>query len=171
MAKMSEVAVVTAAPADDIDAKTNKLIRNMSLVSAGVGLIPFPMVDMLAVGGLQVYLVREIALLYQVPFSRDRAKALISALVGSGAPVMLAGGAMSLVAAVPVIGQILSLAVMPTLSGASTFALGKVFNEHFKTGGTLLDFDADKMRAYYQQQFEKGKADLAKTASGEPMAA
>ena len=46
---------------------------------------------------------------------------------------------------------------MSVFSGASTYALGEVFREHFETGGTFLDFDPGRLKKYYQEKFEKGK--------------
>ena len=42
-------------------------------------------------------------------------------------------------------------------AGASTYALGEVFKKHFETGGTILDFDPDRLRKLYKEKFEKGK--------------
>ena len=150
-----------ARDAQNIDRRAHEIIRNCAWGSAGLGLLPVPVLDMMAIGGLQVWLVRELAKIYEVPFSRDRAKAVVSALIGVAAPAMLAGGMTSLIKVVPVIGQILTIAVAPGLAAASTLALGRVFNVHFKTGGTLLDFDADKMAAFFMEELEKAKAEVA----------
>jgi len=45
----------------------------------------------------------------------------------------------------------------PALDAASTWATGKVFIRHFESGGTFLDFDPGKARAYYAEQFEAVK--------------
>jgi uncharacterized protein (DUF697 family) len=147
--------------ARNIDRRAREVIRNCAWGSAGIGLLPVPVVDLMAIGGLQVWLVRELAKTHGVPFSRDRAKAVVSALIGVAAPAMLAGGVSSLIKVVPVIGQVLTLAVAPGLAAASTLALGRVFNAHFKTGGTLLDFDADKMAAFYLAELNKAKEEVA----------
>lgn len=55
------------------------------------------------------------------------------------------------------IGQALGLVTTPVFAWASTVAVGRVFIEHFESGGTLLDFDAEKMRHYYYRQFEAAK--------------
>lgn len=143
------------------DRRARQVIRNCAWGSAGLGLLPVPIVDMMAIGGLQVWLVRELSRVHEVPFSRDRAKALVSALIGVAAPVMLSGGVASLIKVVPVVGQALTIAVAPGLAAASTLALGRVFHEHFKTGGTLLDFDADKMATYYMEELAKAKEEVA----------
>ena len=46
---------------------------------------------------------------------------------------------------------------MPIFTGATTYAIGKSFMMHFESGGTFLDFDPAKVRAYFRQEFEKGQ--------------
>ena len=43
------------------------------------------------------------------------------------------------------------------VGGATTYAVGKVFIEHFESGGTFLDFDPEKMRDHFQELYEEGK--------------
>ena len=38
-----------------------------------------------------------------------------------------------------------------------TYAAGRVFHQHFASGGTFLTFDPDKVREYYAQMLEEGK--------------
>jgi uncharacterized protein (DUF697 family) len=157
-------ATKTAATSGEVknaDRRAHEVIRNCAWGAAGIGLIPVPLVDMMAIGGLQVWLVRELSKIHDVPFSRDRAKAVVSALIGVAAPAMLTGSVASLIKVVPVVGQVLTIAVAPGLAAASTLALGRVFNTHFKTGGTLLDFDAEKMAAYYKEELSKAKEEVA----------
>lgn len=167
---MSDSEKVVLSPAE-IDAKAQRLIKNTAWGSAGLGLVPVPVVDLVAVGGLQVWLVRELAKLHGVPLAGNRIKALVSALIGGGAPTLITTGTFSLVKAIPLVGPVLSLALCPSLSGISTLALGRVFHAHFKTGGTLLDFDADKMRAYYEAELAKAKEETEAEKKAEPAAA
>jgi len=159
---MTEVETTAAAAAtpEEIDLKAQKLINNCAWGSAGLGLVPIPLVDLIAIGGLQIWLIRELSKLYDVPFSSNRAKALVSGLIGGGAPSILTGGIVSLVKFVPVVGSLLGAVVAPSLSGTSTLAVGRVFSTHFKTGGTLLDFDADKMRHHYEEELAKAKSSV-----------
>jgi len=46
---------------------------------------------------------------------------------------------------------------LPAVAGASTYAVGQVFIQHFESGGTFLDFDPEKVKGYFAEQFEKGK--------------
>ena len=125
----SEKAVLSPA---EIDAKAQRLIKNTAWGSAGLGLVPVPIVDLVAIGGLQVWLVRELAKLHGVPMAGNRIKTLVSALVGGGAPSLITTGTVSLFKAIPLVGPVLGLALAPSLSGVSTLALGRVFHARFQ---------------------------------------
>jgi uncharacterized protein (DUF697 family) len=58
---------------------------------------------------------------------------------------------------IPVVGSVLGLVTTPMVASASTYALGKIFIQHFESGGTFLDFDPSKVKTHFSQQFEKGK--------------
>ena len=66
-------------------------------------------------------------------------------------------GAGSVIKLIPGIGSFIGGATVSVFAGASTYALGEVFKKHFSTGGTILDFDPDRLRKYYKEKFEKGK--------------
>ena len=61
---------------------------------------------------------------------------------------------------------ILGLVYGAILGGASTYAIGKVFVQHFESGGTILTFDPQRVREYYEQQFEKGKKEVKENFVG-----
>src|SRR5579863_3446744 len=56
----------------------NKLVDRFALWSGVAGLIPIPVVDVLAVGGLQIQMLRRLSQIYDVQFSGNRGKALIA---------------------------------------------------------------------------------------------
>jgi len=138
----------------DADATASPIIKRYSLIAAGIGIIPLPLIDTVLISGVQVKMVYDLAKAFDVPFEESRAKALVGSLVGGIAPLGIAGGVASLVRTIPFIGMAAWYFVGPALAFASTYAVGKVFSEHFQTGGTLLTFDADKIRAHYQREFE-----------------
>ena len=59
---------------------------------------------------------------------------------------------------VPVVGSLLAAVSAPAFTGASTYALGRVFVLHFESGGTFLTLDPDKVRAHYEAEFARGQA-------------
>ncbi len=127
-----------------------KIIRRRMLYAAGLGLIPIPIVDAAGILGVQVLMLRDVARLYGVSFKEQRVKSFIGSLVGSL-------GAMGVVKAIPGIGSLLGGATVSLTAAAATYAIGKVFVQHFDQGGTLLDFDPEKSRKYFQKEFDKGK--------------
>ena len=74
----------------------------VSRIWSGVaGLIPIPVVDVLAVGGLQIQMLRRLSQIYDVEFSENRGKALIAALAGTMIPATSGMGAASAMKADP----------------------------------------------------------------------
>jgi uncharacterized protein (DUF697 family) len=58
---------------------------------------------------------------------------------------------------IPVVGLLAGLPAMALFCGGYAWALGNVFIQHFESGGTFLDFDAEKVREHFQAQFEEGR--------------
>jgi uncharacterized protein (DUF697 family) len=140
------------------DEKAAKIIKKYILWSMGAGVIPIPFVDMAAVTGVQLKMIKDISGVYEQEFSEVRGKSIISALLGSIIPNSLAGSFLgSTFKLVPFIGLYAGSVSMAVFSGAATYAIGKVFVRHFASGGTFLDFNTENMRQYFKEEFEKGK--------------
>ena len=145
-----------------------QIIKNNLLWSAGTGVIPLPLVDAAATAAVQIRMLKQLSDLYGVPFREDRIKNICSALVGGlGAPVVGGTVGLSAIKFVPVIGPIVALLAMPASSAALTYAVGKVFVQHFASGGTFLDFDPKTVREHFAKQYEEGKL-VASKAKTEP---
>jgi uncharacterized protein (DUF697 family) len=150
----AETSVTTIGPAD----RSCGHIKTYMLAAAGAGLIPVPGVDLAGIAALQCRVVQLIAREYGVGFKENAVKAVVASLLGSaGTARLLAAPAYSLLKVIPVVGSALSGTAMAGIAAASTYAVGSVFVQHFETGGTLLDFDAKKIAAYYAKMFEEGK--------------
>ncbi len=107
----------------------------------------------MAVSGVQINMLRQLAKLYQVSFYDNLGKNILTAVVsGSAARI----GA-SLVKAIPGVGTIIGELSMPVLSGASTWALGRTVANHLNNGGTLEDMDLTKAKKSYEREIEDGK--------------
>jgi uncharacterized protein (DUF697 family) len=125
--------------------------------STGAGLIPLPLVDLAAIAAVQLKMVQELSKFYGVPFSRSAAKSIAGALIGSGGSYLLAAPVGSLLKIVPFVGQIAGMLAEPALAAASTYALGKVFIQHFESGGTFLDLNPAAVRRYYREEYEAAR--------------
>ncbi len=136
------------------DELASKLVNRFAIWSGVAALIPLPVVDVFAVGGLQLQMLRRISQIYEVPFFENRGKALIASLAGSMIPATSGIGAASALKAVPFFGTIVAGFVMPVLSAGATYAIGKAFVQHFESGGTLLDFNPPDYREFVKAQKE-----------------
>lgn len=139
--------------------------------SAGASFIPIPWVDLAAVTLVQIKMVADLASLYKVPFSRNVVKTIIAGLLGSLVPAGLARGASSLLKAVPGIGTILGVLTAPVFTTASTYAIGRVFVQHFEAGGNVLNFDPEAMRDHFKAEFQAGVDKATKKSAASEKAA
>lgn len=121
----------------------------------GFGFLPLPVIDFVAITGVQMDLVYRLSRIYEVEFSTQAVRALIGSLLGASLPLQPA--LISGLKLMPGIGTAAAFVAQPALAGASTYAIGKVFVEHFESGGTLLTFDATKMKAHFEQRMNEGK--------------
>ena len=148
----SETGEAAADTPETREQMASKLVDRFALWSGVAGLVPIPVLDVAAVGGLQIQMVRRISQIYDVDFSENRGKALIASLAGSMIPATSGLGAASVLKAIPVIGTIAGGFVMPALSAGASYAIGKAFIQHFATGGTLLDFNPPDYRQFIKAQ-------------------
>lgn len=149
---------------DERKAYTADLVKKHALAAAGIGLIPMPAVDFVALTALQVNLLRKLSDFYGIAFTEEIGKKVVGALAGGYAPVALALPVASLLKAIPIVGQTTGILAMSAVAGASTYAVGKVFVQHFESGGTFLNFDPAAVREYYREQFKEGSS-VVKNAS------
>ena len=143
---------------DDIDT----IIHYHVMISMGAGLVPVPVLDLVALSGIQVNMIRELANAYQVPFVKEVALNLLTSVLGK--TLLVKAGpkiVLSLAKFIPGFGQIAGAVSLPVLAGASAYATGKVFSVHFAAGGTLHTFQADTLKAYYHQMFQEGQQVVA----------
>ncbi len=154
-------------PASIDPAEVSARIRSHVIASMGLGLIPVPVFDLVAIIGVQLKLVHSLSRLYGVKYTENTAKTLILSLIAGVIPVTLGASLASFVKMIPGLGSFSGAAGVSILSGALTYAVGSVFAAHFASGGTLMSFDAKAMRKKFREQFRKGKAEAAKMASEE----
>lgn len=171
-----DVAPATASPEtvccdaqapDAVAAARNKhaetVITNNLYLSLVAGVIPVAFVDTAALVGVQIKLLKELADVYEVEFRGDLGKSAVGVLLGSVTPTVLAQGVIgsslmgSLVSSVPVIGPTLKVLTMPAFGAAFTYAVGKVFQQHFASGGTFLTFDPARVQTFFRETFEQAK--------------
>ncbi|MDA3939344.1 MAG: DUF697 domain-containing protein [Spirochaetia bacterium] len=112
---------------------------------------------MLAVTAIQMDMLQQISKIYDVDFNSERGKSLVSSLLASTIGINLGRMGASVLKVVPGIGTILGIGSQVILAGASTYAIGKIFQNHFQNNGDLFNFDVDSMISKFEDFLEKGK--------------
>jgi uncharacterized protein (DUF697 family) len=142
------------------------IIRGSVYLSAASGLIPIPIIDAAATLAVDIRMLAELSDVYKVEFRKDVGKSSIGAFLGVIGP-SLAGkailGSTALnwaLASTPMLGFFVRLVTQPALHGAFTYALGKVYQQHFASGGTFLTFRAEKVTGYFREKFDEARNDI-----------
>lgn len=139
-----------------------EIVKKHVLWSIGAGLVPLPILDIVAVSAIQLDMLRQIGSAYGVSFSESQGKAWVSALAGN----LVARVGANALKLIPGIGTLLGGVAASIVAGASTYAIGQVAINHFEGGGTFSDLDMAAARRAYEQELERGKQ-VAKDLSSE----
>lgn len=137
--------------------KAHDTLKNYVLVSVTIGLVPVPLVDMAALIAIQLRLTHHLAQQYQVLYSSSLANSLILSLLGSLVTTTSTMPLASVIKTIPFMGSIAGSVSVAILGGATTYAVGKVFIQHFESGGTFLNFKPEKVKEHFKYFFEEGK--------------
>src|SRR6266852_1780507 len=95
------------------DELASQLVDRLSLWSGAAGLIPLPLVDMAAVGGVQLHMLRRLSEIYGIPFSENRGKSILASVAGAVIPASTATTTGSLMKSLPGIGTVIGALTMP----------------------------------------------------------
>jgi uncharacterized protein (DUF697 family) len=157
-------------------ARAQVLVKNYTLASAAIALVPLPFVDEVALMALQVKMVHDLSRHYDVSFKANVVRSLISALLSGLTGGLLAKGLYSLAKAVPVLGTLGGGGGLALSSASVTYAVGSVFIKHFEANGTLLNVDSEWFKKMFHKELKKkasseGVEPAQSTVEAEPVPA
>ena len=156
-AAQAETETVTCERPCPTEEVVDAIIRKRVYGAIGVGFIPVPLVDFLGLTALQIEMIHTLAKAHGVEFKKERVKSIISSLCGSLLTTASVPLAASLFKSIPVIGITAGAATISIMGGSTTYALGWVFDRHFRKGGNLIDFNAEEAKTYFKEKVEEGK--------------
>lgn len=147
--------------------RAESLIKSYVMAAAAASIVPLPLFDLAAITAVQMRMIQKLAEMHGKTFSeapvRNTIVSLAGGIIGPNAGAI---AAISLAKLVPGIGWMIGLASMPVVVGASTYAIGQVFREHFEDGGSVYDISVGAMRRTYDEQLGKGRQLVAAAKAG-----
>ncbi|MFH6983475.1 YcjF family protein [Marinoscillum luteum] len=137
------------------DKQIVSITNKYAAVASVAGLIPVPVLDLAALVGIQVKMVHEIARTYGKNLKDEALRVAISSLITTIPANSFASVGTSAFKAIPLIGTIFGGLTAVAYYGASTYAVGKIFDSHFSSGGDLLNFRAQDVKSAYVNLVKK----------------
>lgn len=114
-----------------------KVVERHKTYAAIGGLIPLPVANVATVSAVIMTMVKKLSALYGVPFEQERARSIITGLVGGAAPTGVGTAATSALAfALPGSGFV-GLALSAVTAATLTRGIGLVFLDHFENAESV----------------------------------
>lgn len=137
--------------------KAQPIIKRHVLFSIGAGFIPIPVADIAAVTAIQLDMLRQLCKLYGQDYQDSSGKGFVGAIMGTTIGRIAAHSVGSFLKGIPIIGSALGGVTVSAFAGITTYAIGQVVAQHFASGGSITEFDAEELRQFYEEQLTKGK--------------
>jgi len=140
----AQAEVVLPAPVNDNPqaARRRKLARKIverhRTYAAVGGLLPLPIVTIATITAVVMRMVKQLSVVYGVPFEHDRTRAMIAGLIGGAAPTGVGAAAASTLSFAMPAGAVVGLAVSALTASALTRAIGLVFLDSFEHDAKLV---------------------------------
>jgi uncharacterized protein (DUF697 family) len=122
------------------------IVERHATYSAVGGAIPMLVINFAAMTTVIVRMVKVLSSLYDVPFDRRRARAIVTGLMGGAAHTGFTLATVTALSYVVPVGLIVGVAASSIAAAACTRGIGMMFVEHFERGATLQDFPAPERR-------------------------
>ncbi|MBU0485471.1 MAG: YcjF family protein [Proteobacteria bacterium] len=138
--------------------EADNCIKNYVILAMGAGLLPSALVNVVVVTALEVKMIGSLAQVYEFPVPKKLMlyKILIS-LIGSLGSVYVSVNSRLAFKGVPLLGHAVYVGMMSVSGAAAMYAVGKIFQHHYESGGTFLSSDNSLLRAYFKEKYEEGK--------------
>ncbi len=132
------------------------IIKNHVIIAMVTGMVPIPILDAVYLVNTQFTMLQRLSMLYEIPFT-DIKKSLIISLSSGVLPVVGVVGMSSFLKVIPGIGSLAGSASVSISGGAMTYAVGRVFLQHFEQGGDFENLDMDAAKSHLKQELKAGK--------------
>jgi uncharacterized protein (DUF697 family) len=142
------------------------IVKSYSIGAMSIGMIPVPMIDLIALTNVQWNLICRLADHYGVPM-KGSYRTMVTAIVSGGLPVLFAGAGSSVLKLVPGFGPLAGTAALSSLAGVITHATGKIFLDHFEKGGTMDNYCPEAFKRQLRLELlARGRQDEGRVEGG-----
>ena len=115
-----------------------KIVKKHVLLSGGIGLIPAPFFDQIVIAGVLAKMLNDLCKLYGLEFTDHKIKAIVASALGGAHSGWITYYLVNYLGKLaPGINAVGNFVTRPIISGAITFAIGKLFVFHFESGSWL----------------------------------
>lgn len=143
--------------------KSNKVIKHHVVMSMAAGMIPFAGVDMLAVGKLQIDMLKRLCNLFGESFEDMSSQAYICTISGTATARVGA----TFIKTIPIIGTAIGGVSMSVMAGASTYALGQMFVRYLDDEELFDNINSDKAKSLFRHYYKRFLRTFKKTSKTE----
>lgn len=156
--------------------KADVCIKNHVIAAMGVALVPSFFIELTGVSGIEVSMIVALARIYDFPIpNRLIAYKVLLSLVLSLGPIYLATRLNSATKLLPLAGHAAYYGTLSFTNAAAVYAVGKVFQLHFESGGQFLSQNNSVLRSIFKQHMDEGRqqipALMAEAGTAKPTAA
>jgi uncharacterized protein (DUF697 family) len=152
-------------------ARIQEIIKNRSLLAAGLGIVPVPVFNLVSATAVQIAMVQTITRLYNVEVKKSWIKNILASVLGgftaTGLSVAAAGG----LGAAPLVGTSLAVLSAPALNGLTTYAVGYMFVRYFESPDGFLKANVKALGGWFKEGFKEGRGKLGGAISGKAQTA
>ncbi len=115
-----------------------KIVNKHVLLSGGIGFIPAPFFDQIAIAGVLANMLNALCRFYGIKFSDHKIKAIVASVLGGAHSDWITYYIVKYLSKLaPSINAVGNFVTRPIISAAITYAVGKLFVHHFESGSWL----------------------------------
>jgi uncharacterized protein (DUF697 family) len=115
-----------------------KIVNKYVLISGGIGFIPAPFFDQIAIAGTLAKMLSDLCHVYDTKLSDQKIKAAVAAVLGGAHSDWITYYLTNYISKfVPSVNVVAGIVTRPLISGAITYAIGRLFVHHLESGAWL----------------------------------
>lgn len=130
-------------------ARAENIINRHIIWAMASGAIPIPFVDAIGVMFIQNDMIKQLSKIYGFDYNENIGKSIVASIIASST----AKGVSMIFKPIKAADRIM----MSVVSGAFTYAIGRIFLSNFEQGIALIDIDLEKGEELFDEFFEQGK--------------